>query len=440
MSILVERVTSLLQRMTQADALTLTNRLKRQNLKGADVSHLSRTTVSGIVAEVGGLRTQFRALLEDEKIVTTCTRKDLRSLLKFLKDGFVEMGQMRVTLNDVILDPSSANKLREVALNPSKREHSDPQATGGWMAPISKLFSSSMGEGSGTSHDVSAARQADGRGRSTVRPRIIPKLGPALSASATTVNVEFSGSGVGRAVTSTLKAREGDMNSALLNAASNGPYHTSTNVMGIFAGAPRKDSWVVLPKDSLESPPHSSDAMSPVFAKPSLRGVRGMNRLSRHVDAVIDASSPRDEGFDYVPPLLQRTLHRRGLSDSSIHSTFVSQATNEPRAPPPAIPDGGVIQALSKTVKNFRFTTSGQFPTSNNGTDAGNTSSSQQLNTSGPIRHNPRVSISSPLGGLIPKITSWANTGVDLDLREPFYGGGRQSESVLSRTHGGDYI
>ena len=108
-SIILERVVSLLNRMNQADALTLTNRLKRQNLKGADISHLSRSTVSHILSEATGLRAQFRSLLEDDKLVLSYTRKDLRLLFKFVKDVFAEMGQMRVTLNDVILEIGRAH-------------------------------------------------------------------------------------------------------------------------------------------------------------------------------------------------------------------------------------------------------------------------------------------------------------------------------------------
>ena len=50
--------------------------LKRQHLhKGADVSHLSRSTVSAIVAEAAGLRTlpAFRALTMDDLDPTTAT-------------------------------------------------------------------------------------------------------------------------------------------------------------------------------------------------------------------------------------------------------------------------------------------------------------------------------------------------------------------------------
>ena len=133
--------------MNQADALTLTNRLKRQNLKGADIGHLSRSTFGHILSEATGLCAQFRSLFEDDKVVLSCTREDLRLLFKFVKDVFAEMGQMRVTLNDVILDPSTANRVRELSLNPGKadteakeREISAQTGVAGWMAPISKLF------------------------------------------------------------------------------------------------------------------------------------------------------------------------------------------------------------------------------------------------------------------------------------------------------------
>jgi len=60
-SIILDRISALLTRVTQADALTLTNRLKRQNLKGADVGHLSRITVTGIVNEATQLHPQGSA-------------------------------------------------------------------------------------------------------------------------------------------------------------------------------------------------------------------------------------------------------------------------------------------------------------------------------------------------------------------------------------------
>ena len=88
------------------------------------------------------------------------------------------------------------------------------------------------------------------------------------------------------------------------------------------------------------------------------------------VDAVIDRSEDVGEESDIVPPLLERRLRRRGLSDSSIHSTFSSQAdaTPSPHAPTidlrripfsrlPSWPDRNtVFQALSRTVQNIRAT------------------------------------------------------------------------------------
>ena len=232
--------------MSQADALTLTNRLKRQNLKGADIGHLSRNTVSHILSEATGLRTQFRSLLEDDKVVLACTRKDMRLLFKFVKDVFAEMGQMRVTLNDVILDPSTANRVRELSLNPGKadkeeREVSAQAGVAGWMAPISKLFTPAARTDT-TPVDRQATLVPSTISRGTSHPpRSIPKLGPALAASATTVNVEFSGTG--RSVTSTFSSQP---------LTQSDPYFdTASGVMGIFAGAPRShaefDPWIVIP-------------------------------------------------------------------------------------------------------------------------------------------------------------------------------------------------
>ncbi|KAF9480191.1 hypothetical protein BDN70DRAFT_877945 [Pholiota conissans] len=397
-SAILERAAGLLNRLTQADALTLTNRLKRQHLKGADVGHLSRSTVANIIAEATSLRGSFRGLLEDEKMVTICTRKDLRVLFKFFKDVFTEMGQLRVTVNDIVLDPSLAPRISDLALNPGKAEaeriekEREGNVQGGvaaWMAPISKLFSptgrveSSPGERSALSRGGSL-----GQNRDTSRPaRFVPKLGPALAASATTVNVEFSGTGVGRAVTSTLPSQPitaADF-STEINVLASGQ-SMSSGLMGIFAGAPRTevDPWVVVPTEPAPSQQTLRRSTSFFMKQPDMAtatigrsmGHKSMNRLSRNVDAVIDVDRPPaiDEESDTVPPLLERTLRRRGLSDSSIHSTFTSQGDEgrTPTLPPspqrtefspsagsssriPAWSDrASVFQALTRTVQNLR--------------------------------------------------------------------------------------
>lgn len=376
MAQLIERVALLLNRISQADALTLTNRLKRQHLHGADVGHLSRTTVNNIITEASNLRLHFRALLEDDKMVTTCNRRDLRTLFKLFRDMFTELGQMRVTLNEVVLDPSVAPKVREWAMDPAKAEAEAAKArnTGGgdnvagWMAPISKLFGATGARpeavASGERGAAALTRSLSGKGP-TRPPRFVPKLSPALSASATTVNVEFSGSGVGRAVTSTASPHPSRPGLSAQQSST-----TGQSVMGIFAGAPRSstpDPWVVLPKEPRRVQSTILNVASP--ATPRRTHTMSAQRMSRNVDAIVDVENSAlsrvdqdSEEPDYLGPLREHTLKRRGLSDSSIHSTFMSHAEpSESVGSPSRAPDsrwpsrGSVLQALSRKVQNFRL-------------------------------------------------------------------------------------
>ncbi|KAF9461989.1 hypothetical protein BDZ94DRAFT_1262166 [Collybia nuda] len=460
-SILLERIVALNNRLVQADALTLTNRLKRQHLKGADVGHLSRSTVNNILSETTGLRAQFRFLLEDENTVTPCTRKDFRALFKLLKDVFTEMGQMRITLNDIILDPAQAIRISELALNPSKgeierreneRENAGASVANGWMAPISKLFSPGGRSERNTEERTGLLRSVSGRGTSRP-PRFVPKLGPALSASATTVNVEFSGTGVGRSTTSTaaspatLKVETPEVSSIF-----QGP---SPGVMGIFAGAPRNDvpdPWIVVPKGPrrVQSFMKPKDEYTPATIRRSSTksGLGSMGGLSRDVDAVIDVEGPlyTDEEPDYVAPLLERTLRRRGLSDSSIHSTFTNQA-DDTRPSAIGVPPGdgtrpdrtSVFETLSRTVQSFRMTTSG--------TEASAGSSTATLSPKKPSsaeRLKPVAggrTLGPGLHTFLPNLSSWAAAGTMLDPiagAEPFLVGSVRGESLVRRTRPGE--
>ncbi|KAH9833781.1 uncharacterized protein C8Q71DRAFT_849692 [Rhodofomes roseus] len=385
---LIERVTMLLNRLTQADALTLTNRLKRQRLLGADISHLSRTTVSSILHEATSLRSHFRSFLEDEKAMMTCTRRDLRALFKLFKDMFSEMGQMRVTLNDVILDPSVAGKVSEMAMNLSKAtvaqspgggDASNNQGASSWMAPISKLLGLPGGNASPSDTAASRALSPPARGRAPSRApsRIVPKREAVLSASAMNVNVEFSGTVVGRSVTSTYSAHPDRENSIsilsmqhLLNKPVEDAPNPSRSLMGIFAGAPRAednpDPWVVIPKPQRgAAPPGMSNAAGPATIGRSATLRRASSRLSRTVDAMIDADRARREEEDTLGALLERTSIHRGMSDSSIHSTFLSHGgerdqqgspRHEELRDPSAPQDrNSVLQTLSRRMQTFRF-------------------------------------------------------------------------------------
>ncbi|KAL6307178.1 hypothetical protein BKA93DRAFT_747895 [Sparassis latifolia] len=500
MSALLERVTTLLTRLSQADAFTLTDRLKRQHLVGADVSHLSRTTVSGILRESAALRAHFRAFLEDDKVTTTCTRRDLRTLLKLVKDMFAEMGQMRVTLNDVILDPSVANKVSEMALHPAKAtaETSGVDAGNlsapGWMAPISKLLGLPSAGPNASEQAASRALappvRSSSRGRGRAPSRVVPKREAALSASAMTVNVEFSGTAVGRSVTSTYSAHpEREDSISILSMQSlttqpvapvpNGPNtNLSRSVMGIFAGAPRTedsvDPWIVIPKPqrgfTVPMPgvregsltgtgaPSGSASGAATVGRSALRHAASRIGLSRLVDAV-DLAGDRPEPQEASPStLLDRTLIRRGLSDSSIHTTFMNHGEEEAK---PAEHETSatqdhqsVLAAISKRMQGFRFAG----PTSN--ADAGRPVSRPETpvsrpNVKSPDRegaHTPtRPRASSPraippgTAGLLRtlNLASWATTA--LDPNQPpsssLFGESPREETFMHRTWSreGDY-
>jgi len=439
-------------RLVQADALTLTNRLKRQHLRGADVGHLSRSTVNNVLSEAADLRTQFRFVLEDDRTVTPCTRKDFRVIFKLFKDIFTEMGKMRVTLNDVILDPAIAPRLSEEALHPSKggaerekvQEGAGSAAASSWMAPISKLF---HGRGDNTGEGSGIVRPASAQGRTRPPTRVIPKLGPALSASAMTVNVEFSGTAVGRSTTSTVASQ-------VSHAAGGTSDNTSTSqgvspgVMEIFAGAPRAptDPWIVLPKSPrrVQSFMQPIDALSPPRLRRPATSSRGAGSvLSLDVDAVIDGDGPPQHGeeSDDVAPLLQRTLRRRGLSDSSIHSTFTNRA-DEPRSPVSnALTNSGisprpdrtsVFQALSRTVQSFRISSGGD---SSRTTPPVPPQKPSSHSKSQPMRG--RASSPGHPHSLLPNL-SWVPAGTSLDPtvgQDPFLlGSFRDEPSLMQRT------
>lgn len=432
LGILLERVQQLFNRVAQADARTLTTRLKRQNILGADIGYLSRSTVDGIIAEVAHLRVVFRAALEDDKFTTICTRHDLRTLLKFLRDIFRELGTLRTTLNDIVLDPSIAPKVREMTLNPkdesSSGEKAPPSSGGGWMAPISKLFGSAISNGpkSGVS------TQGVNRGRGPVWPssRLTPKLGPATSASPTTVNVEFTGTGAGRAVTnSSAPTAQEAVQGAI--AAPVPSRSTSVNLMGIFAGAPRNDSWVVLsPGSSRQQGVNADQLRRSTFGRVAGRTMAiadpTPNLLPRNVDAVIDpyASSEERGGIDPA-----RTLRTRGLSDSSIRATFLQhgEAAPAPETQPPQSPEaaGGwtVLNAQNHAVHGLNSAVSG--------------ASSQPLFSSRPLKNTakgllPSRATSPRSTGLMPGSSSWAEASRALDAPDPdAYVGSLMSNSPL---------
>ncbi|KAF8497341.1 hypothetical protein JB92DRAFT_3125710 [Gautieria morchelliformis] len=358
---IVEKVAALLVRMLQADVRTLTNRLKRQHLlpPGGDARHLSHSTISSIVTEVANLRPPPVSGRDDaasNSSLLTVTRADIKALLKLFKDAFTELGVLREQINEVVFDPSVAHKIRKEAGEPEgvDGEPRSPSAMGGWIAPIQKLFTNqpaallstleSAASAAGTSKPVPEV------GRGKAPPRVVPKLAPAIAASSTTVNVEFASSGVRKTDTSDGALRVSS--SAGVSPGSQPhvtrppafirpvplPLSSSRNLMGIFAGAPQSSAgpapgvqrWEMPPKSDRERVRQIRGAVSTARLREPSGGTatlgrsaaaRTSNRLSRHVDAVIDQKD--DQIPDFRETLLGRTLRPRGLSDSSIHTTFL---------------------------------------------------------------------------------------------------------------------
>ena len=127
--------------------------------------------------------------------------------------------------------------------------------------------------------------------------------------------------------------------------------------------------------------------------------------LSQNVDAVIEERG----GIDPA-----RTLRTRGLSDSSIRSTFLQHGEAPPAAKTPKSPDaaskGKVLSALSQTVLGTRSAASGAASQ----TDATSPSSSASA------KELPHSRTASPrFAELMPGISSWAATSRTLDAPDP---------------------
>ncbi|KAF8143666.1 hypothetical protein K438DRAFT_2104286 [Mycena galopus ATCC 62051] len=91
--------------------LSHTNHLKHAGLRRVDVAHLSRSTVTGILADVGK---QLRNVsVQDEELPVCAGQHDVLTLLGVLQEMFGVPEEMRVLLTEVVLDPGSAAHGRE---------------------------------------------------------------------------------------------------------------------------------------------------------------------------------------------------------------------------------------------------------------------------------------------------------------------------------------
>ena len=414
---LIDHMARLLTRLSQADVQTLTKRLKRQHLPG-DVGHLSKSTLCSIMSEIDDLRNHFRGILEaerkqdwgalhsaadKEKLDSLVTRKvnsfpahsrshfpladgtppstqDFLALVKLFKDVFTELSTLRLTVNEIVLDPASAARLRERVLADEEDETIRPtlkprntSGLGGWIsAPISKFFitppvetseddSSTIGSGKLSPSGTSGIGNGAAADRGRLHPsRAAPKLAAATASTATTVNVEFASGGAVRRATATTSAAAGPAaasdrpDSPVIRppsaqglappseptVRSASPTRPSTsnraNLRGIFAGASSSGSAVAAPASSWlmasggggGAPAGrlrhaaSSSVLRPARAMPAMPlGGSPTKRMSSAVDAVLDPATSSAIGSNIYERKLRRTA-----SDESIRSHYLEPA------------------------------------------------------------------------------------------------------------------
>ncbi|KOS15464.1 hypothetical protein Malapachy_2614 [Malassezia pachydermatis] len=113
---LMDTVSRTYTKLQQADIDTLATRLQRQKLAG-DVAHLSRTTIQANIRDIEGMKEHFRVLLEKEARRGTSTqgslvtRRDFFALVKLHRESLLELARLRRCVNDIQLNPSQASKL-----------------------------------------------------------------------------------------------------------------------------------------------------------------------------------------------------------------------------------------------------------------------------------------------------------------------------------------
>ena len=326
------------------------------------------------------MRTYFRQVLDSEAAGTDSAsatagdeglmaRKDFIMLVKLFRDILYELGRLRTIVNRVEIEPALASKLRDFEglqsptdlLSAGIPANTDRSAAAAILAPFSRLFSygTDAQPAACTPHPVNSKAVPGGsKARPAARP--VPKLSASSALATATVNVEFGGQGGVRRQVS-IMPQDGDgglagrYQNSIGRSGGAGSSRPSLGVPGqrqgvnrqlssIFAGgggmhSPTADPWVVLPggqqapQSRQTSSSYRANQRGPSNGAPQNRQsiYQGM---SQNVDAVIDNNGA--EGEDFRPNLLERTLRPRGLSDSSIHSTFMNHANPAGRLLTPA--------------------------------------------------------------------------------------------------------
>ncbi len=393
---LVDHMTKLLGKIREADVPTLTRRLKKQHLPG-DVGHLSQSTMKALALEVDALRAHFKVILDQEREKkgdkrsedindSAITRRDFTLLLRLFKEVFSVLVDLQATVNRVIIDPSSAKKLREVAQAAGDEEDGSrgrlqssklaPSGLGWIAAPLAKYFATVAVDESTDTRD-SGKPSTD---RSRLQPptaKAAPKQSASTLATTTHVNVEFGGSGMVKRATSTLPTgghaseplppspadtlTKGAPIAALKSTPAislgdgtiRGRPARREDLFGIFAGAPAgtHGGWRVVSNPIPDAQHRRLRTTTSQYFGTLRQPGSHKRQLSTAVDAVIDQPLPEHQMEEDVP---ERTLRPRALSDSSIRTTFVSHESvgiePEPLVPAALQRSGSQTRSVMSTL------------------------------------------------------------------------------------------
>ena len=373
LSNLMDSVQRLFTRLESADIDTLTRRLQRQHLTG-DVGHLARTTINSIIRDVDGLREHFRRLVEQEarsaardeassnassKVDTAAesllARRDFFTLIKSFKELFLEIAKLRGCINEIHLQPSQSARLLQEHLGLMPVGEKGLLAGAAWIskmwsgaaAPITAATATAVGSVTGSSSKASepSSNTASTVGggnpsaaqtglRAAAARRVAPRAEPSIvSTSATAVAASSTSpdpskhsqakaqipSIAGPPTTSALRPNPNLGRRSLSRV-------QSRNLSGLFAGAADlpSGSWdVVDRKEAAQDGLQAAQARLRAGLIPN-RGP-AQRPLSRIVDddevSIRHGRTGEDSDFRAA---LERTMRPRGLSDSSIHSTFLA--------------------------------------------------------------------------------------------------------------------
>ncbi|SGY69710.1 BQ5605_C004g03052 [Microbotryum silenes-dioicae] len=390
---LIDHATRLFTRIQAADIASQENRLKKQHLSG-DVRHVALANMKTLVSRNGmhqvhdieELRAHFRRVLERERsgagrdamaskapgdVASTesmVLRRDFVALVKLFRDLLFELSRLRTLVNRVEVEPHLATNLRELddpsVIDLVQGRLATPTSSS-FLSPLSRFIPSALMPGSEASASTGAppTLAAPGRKASPAAPipttRPAPKQSGVSAVSSATVEVEFGKGGAVRRAAQTDRPGEEETGveanaspSSAISAHAQGTSGRRTgsqvkrDLNSIFAGASNvpppsskpSEPWRLL---SRGNPANSTSTSVAGSYNPFNRLLASYRpAMSSTTNAVLDsiphAPGPKEEGAAPMPTLLERQLRPRGLSDSSIRSTFVAHANPHHRILSPA--------------------------------------------------------------------------------------------------------